>query len=101
MIAVEVYRGSGERPGGEVRDPLIGDSLPVALARGRAELDANAHTMERVELESAYRPDSTLGELIEIDDPVQGVTWRGQVIGIAHRLDGAELITVLTVRRPL
>lgn len=100
-VTVEVYRGAGDRPGAEIREPLIGDSLVAALARGRAELDANAHGWERVGLEAEYRPDLARGDLVEVDDPLLGRPWRGLVVGITHKLDGGAASTTLDVRRPI
>lgn len=100
-VAIEVYRGAGDLPGAEIREPLIGDSLECALARGRAALDESAHTWERVELACGYRPELAVGQLVAIDDPVQGGPWVGRVIGLAHRYDDVGLTTTVTVRRPL
>jgi hypothetical protein len=100
-LTVEVYRNAGTRPGDEIREPLLGDSLAAALARGRAELDERAHAWERVTLELDLRQDLTLGDLVRVDDPVQGATWTGRIIGIRHADDGATLTTTLDVRRPL
>ena len=100
-VTIEVYRGAGDRPGAEIREPLLGESLEAALARGRAELDANAHGWERVSLEADYRLDLALGDLVEVDDPLQGMAWRGQIVGIAHRFAGGAPTTTLDVRRPI
>lgn len=100
-VTIEVYRHAGDWPGAEIREPLLGESLEAALARGRAELDANAHGWERVSLEADYRLDLALGDLVEVDDPLQGAPWRGQVVGIAHRFTGGAVTTTLNVRRPI
>ena len=100
-ITIEVYRNAGARPGDEIREPLLGDSLPAALARGRAELDDQAHAWERAELELDLRQDLAIGALVRVDDPVQGATWTGRIIGIRHADDGATLTTRIDVRRPL
>lgn len=100
-VTIEVYRDAGDWPGAEVREPLLGESLEAALERGRAELDANAHGWERVSLEADYQPDLALGALVEVDDPLQGVAWRGQVVGIMHRFTGGAVTTTLEIRRPI
>ncbi len=100
-VTVEVYRGAGDRTGDEIREPLLGDSLPAALSRGRAELDARAHGWERVELLLGFRPELRLGALVAVDDPLQGARWVGKIVGISHQDDGAVLDTTLTVRRPI
>jgi hypothetical protein len=100
-ISIAVYRGTGTRDGGEVSESLLGDSLPAALARGRAELDAYAQPRRTVTLDLIFAPALRLGDLVEVDDPVQGLAWRGKVTGIRHRDDGVSLISTLTVERPL
>lgn len=100
-VTISVYRGAGARDGGEISEPMLGTSLPAALARGRAELDAAAHPRRALTLDVIYRPQSRLGELIEIDDPIHGVPWRGKITGIVHRDDGASIVTTLSVERPL
>jgi hypothetical protein len=47
------------------------------------------------------RQDLALGDLVRVDDPVQGATWTGRIIGIRHADDGATLTTRIDVRRPL
>lgn len=100
-ITVEVYRGAGDRPGGEISEALLGDDVPAALARGRAELDANATAWERVSLECRYKPELRLGDVVEVDDPVLGAAWRGKIVGIVHSESDSEIVTKLDVRRPL
>lgn len=100
-VAIEVYRDAGDRPGAELREPLLGESLDAALARGRAALDDQAHGWARVELQCGYRPELSVGDLVAVDDPLQGARWVGRIVGIAHRDDGAALDTALTVRKPV
>ena len=45
-VTIEVYRGAGDWPGAEIREPLLGESLEAALARGRAALDADSPTFQ-------------------------------------------------------
>lgn len=100
-MIIEVYRGAGTRPGGEIRDPLIGIEESTALARGRAELNRTAHDRLAVTLTMAYRGDLALGRLIAVTDSVTATTWVGQITGIAHQVDGSAALTTLTVDRPL
>jgi len=100
-VTVEVYRSAGDRPGDEIREALIGESLEAALARGRAALDTEAHGWERVNVETEHDLRYRLGELVEVDDPLQGVPWHGAIVGIAHRFSGGAAVTTLDVRRPL
>ena len=40
MIDIIVQRAAGDRPGSDIVEPLLG-SVPAALSRGRAEIDAD------------------------------------------------------------
>lgn len=100
-ISVEVYRGHGNRRGDEVSDPLIGDSLPAALARGRGELDASASARITTTLELvAPRMDLRLGDLVAVTDAAQGQSWRGKIVGIQHTCSLGAAPTTLTIERP-
>lgn len=100
-VTIEVYRHGGERPGSEIREPLLGESLDAALARGRAALDAQAHPMQTTVLElTAPRLDLRLGDLIEVSDAEQGASWRGQISGIRHSLAPGDPPTTITLERP-
>ena len=41
-LDIFVMRGAGDRRGEDIVDPLIGSSIPVAIQRGRNELDGRA-----------------------------------------------------------
>jgi hypothetical protein len=99
-IAIEVVRGSGSRSGGEILEPLLGDSLQAALARGRAELDASAHARDRVALDLDYRPELMLGQRVDVSDPELGAVWQGEIVGVQHLWDGSIAETRITVDRP-
>lgn len=100
-MIIEVYRGTGLRPGGEIRDPLIGIEDSTALARGKAELNKSAHDRLAVTLSMAYRGDLSLGGLVSVTDSVTAQTWVGQITGISHQIDGTSALTTLTVDRPI
>ncbi len=99
-VTIEVIRGSGERDGGEILAPLLGDSLQAAIARGRAELDTHAHARDRVGLTLDYRPDLMLGQRLGVADPELGAVWQGDVVGVEHVWDGDVAETRLTLDRP-
>lgn len=100
-LAIEVYRGAGDRPGDAIRDDLLGDSLAAAIARGRGELDAHAqaHITSSLEL-VAPRLDLRLGDLIAVADPEQGAPWRGKIVGIKHQMTLGQPPTTISVERP-
>lgn len=101
-VSIEVYRGAGDRPGDEVNDALLGDSIEAALARGRSKLDANAHPFQITTLE-LVRPrfDFRLGDLISVSSAAQTAVLRGKIVGIRHAPKGGEAPTTLTVEYPL
>lgn len=99
-VSISVYRYGGDRDGGEISEPLLGDSLQAALARGRAELDATAAGRRTVTIEVLFDPAYRLGGLVAVLDPLFGVPWRGKITGVAHK-DGGILTTTLTVERSL
>ena len=75
-ITIEVLRGSGDRPGGEISEPLIGNSREAAIARGRAELDATAQQIIST-TQALLRPrlDIHHGGLVRMSVPAQGAAW--------------------------
>lgn len=98
-LSIEVKRNGGDRDGGEILEPLLGESLPAAIARGRAELDATACAFDRVSLVLDYRPDLYVGHRVQVSDPDMGETWQGAIVGIAHVFDGERLETRLEIDR--
>lgn len=98
-IDVFVIRGAGDKRGDDIIDPLIG-SVPVAIVRGRNELDARAEGLQSVEVEAVFRSGVRLGQTAMFLDMQTGERWTGKVAGITHRAAGVELVTTLRVRRP-
>jgi hypothetical protein len=73
MIDIIVIRGAGDRPGQDVVDQLIG-SLPVALARGRKELDDQAQALQPISWQSLFRVGLRPGNTLRFPDMRRG-TW--------------------------
>ena len=101
MVDIVVIRGAGDRPGDDIVDTLI-VSVPVALSRGRSELDEGALADAPV-LDCALQ-DIRLGQLIEVDDSALGV-WRGKVTGVSHQVDSDDegnisASTTINLRKP-
>jgi len=99
-VTIEVLRGEGASDGGEILDPLLGDSLQAAIARGRAELDAAAHPRDRLTLTLDFSPELLIGQRISIADPELGAVLQGDIVGVEHRWPGSIAETVLTIDRP-
>lgn len=99
-----VQRNGGDKRGEDIVDPLIGN-IPVALERGRNELDERASGMQIVEITTVFRPGVRLGQLAKFLDAHLGVVWYGKIAGITHAYDADDngkytLTTKLQVQRP-
>ena len=102
-IDIFVQRGAGDKPGDDIIDPLIG-SIPVAIQRGRNELDARSVPLKKVDTEALYRVGVRLGQLARFHDLLNGVEWSGKISGISHQVtkaenDSVQLTTKLKVER--
>ncbi len=95
-IDIFVQRDNGDKRGDDIVDPLIG-SVPVAIQRGRNELDERASGMQQVEAETVYRDGVRLGQVARFFDTA---AWYGKVVGVTHRYNGEALTTSLQVKRP-
>lgn len=100
MSSVVVVRGIGDRKGQDIVDALLADTS-AKIERGRVELDEHDKPSQDVTLEIVYRPGLRLGQLVEVHDSVQGVSWRGKIVEIAHRITIASHTTELRISRPL
>lgn len=95
-----VQRGTADRRGPDVVDPLIGGSIPVAIQRGRNELDKLAHSPQSVRVETLHRTALQLGQHSRFYDFDTGEVWNGKVVGISHKQSGRDLVTSLQIERP-
>jgi hypothetical protein len=98
-MIIEVYRGAGDRSGSPIVEPLLADD--VLIHRGRAEMDANAHEINRVALSVKHRVGVRLGQLIEASDPASAAPYRGKVTGISLTVRGAEVDHTVDLEVPL
>lgn len=102
-LDIAVVRGAGDKPGDNIVDPLIG-SVPVAIQRGRNELDARASGLREVDIEAVYRAGVRMGQLAKIFDMQTGVPWLGKISGVTHQIskagDSTQLTTRLRVEKP-
>lgn len=99
MFSIIVQRGDGLSQGDDIVDPLI-TCLPVALARGRNEMDEQASGFQDVELTFFFRAGLRLGMVVEVHESLFGEVWYGKLVSLAHRFDGAATITTARVRKP-
>lgn len=98
-MIVEVYRGAGDRTGTPVVEPLLADDALVH--RGRAEMDAHAHEINRVGISIRHRAGVRLGQLVEASDPAHAVPYRGKVTGVSIARRGAEIEHKIDIEVPL
>lgn len=101
MIAVLVQRPPADQQGPDISDNLI-TSEPVAVERGRNEIDRNSSSREIVTGSGALRAFLQPGSLIEVMDFEAG-PWRGMVTGFSLSVTRSETEfsadTNLTVER--
>ena len=100
MIDIFVQRGAGDKRGEDIVDPLI-TAIPVAIQRGRNELDRQAHASRDVEVETIYRTGVRLGQLAKFQDAQTGLEWLGKIVGITHKFSGVQLTTKLQIKKPM
>lgn len=97
-MIIEVYRGDGLREGAPIVEPLLSDD--ALLARGIAEMEANAHACNRVELEVVFRPGLRLGQLVEVSDPSAARPYRAKLTGIQISVSQGAIETRINLEQP-
>jgi hypothetical protein len=97
-VIIEVYRGLGTREGAPVIEPLLSDD--ALIQRGTAEMDANAHAFNRVEMDVVFRPGIRLGDLVEASDPSTASVYRAKVTGIQITVSEAAIEMRLNLEQP-
>ena len=103
---IEVYRGSGDRSGVPIVSPLLSDDM--LIVRGRAEMNAYAHTVTEHSGEVIFRPGMRLGQLAHLPDITSTAGVRAKITGISIAIslsDGANpsltLDTQIKLRQPV
>lgn len=98
MIDIFVIRGDGSRRGPDINEPLL-TSLAAALNRGQVEIDSNT-PMRTVQLSANFHsPGVYPGQLLEVVDSFQGMSWRGKVTSVDNAIEGVVMSTKLTLER--
>jgi hypothetical protein len=97
-VIIEVYRGDGLREGPPINEPLLADD--ALIHRGRAEMDANAHAFNRVEMAVVFRPGLRLGQIVEATDPSSAGAYRAKVTGIQITVTEASIDTRINLEQP-
>lgn len=97
-MIIEVYRGDGQRIGQPIVEPLLSDD--ALIHRGTAEMDANAHAFNQVEMAVVFRPGFRLGQIVEATDPSTVRPYRAKLTGIQITVSEAAIETHLTLEQP-
>lgn len=100
-----VERGAGDRRGEDIIEPLLGGSVPAALARGRNELDNQASSPQSVSVECVFRTGMRVGQHVRFYDFDSGEAWDGKITSLTvHQSVSTtgvpELIASMQVERP-
>jgi hypothetical protein len=98
MASIECYRGAGDRVGAPIVEPVLAAS--VLVDRGRAEMDAHAHRMQRVEADVVYQPGLTIGQLIALDDPIGTAPRRAKIVGMSVSFTDGRIDCALSLEAP-
>lgn len=97
-MIIEVYRGPGTREGTPIIEPLLSDD--ALIHRGTAEMDANAHAFNRIEMDVVFQPGFRLGDLVEATDPSTASPYRAKVTGIQITVSEASIEMRLNLEQP-
>ncbi len=95
MIDLFVYRGLGERDGGEIFDPLLSDVAP-ALQRGKFEIDFNTPKIDH-SLEVEYTPALRPGDEVSVRNSRTNEVIFGVVKEFSHVRNGVSVYTTLSI----
>ena len=97
MIDIVVQRNLGDRQGPDIVDALL-TTIPAALARGTHEINKST-SVDSITLRTVYRAGVEMGELIEVHDALQGMSWRGRIVNITHNIQRTQIWSQLVVER--
>lgn len=97
-MIIEVYRGDGARSGSPIVEPLLSDD--ALRQRGVAEMDANAHAFNRIEMAVVFRPGIRLGQIVQASDPSTASAYRAKVTGIQITVSESAIDAQLTLEQP-
>lgn len=99
MVWIAVARYAGDRRAPPIIDPLIATDA-VALNRGRNALDSFAYRPTTVRVTATYRDGLRLGQVVEVRDELQGVAWKGKIIGLSYTNASGGPEVTLDIERP-
>lgn len=88
MITIIVARPPADKTGPVIYDPLI-CSEPVAVERGRNEIDINCNNRVFVTLSGPLKQAFKPGALLMVSEQA-GTTWRGMILDVVDVISRAE-----------
>lgn len=97
-MIIESYRGDGLREGTPIVEPLLSDE--ALLHRARAEMDANAHPFNRIEMAVVFRPGLRLGQIVQACDPSTAQPYRAKVTGLQITVTPTSIDVSLDLEQP-
>ena len=101
MISVMARRSPADIPGNDIADPLL-TSEPVAVERGRNEIDKNCSSRELITSVGPHKEFLQPGKMVEVADHQQQL-WRGMItscmITIERDNDSTTADTTIEVER--
>lgn len=99
-MIVEVYRYEGDRSGVPLNLPNLPDSMLVE--RGRAEINAHAQQVAKVNLNIVPRFGVRIGQLEAHQDVTTSQLSIGRIIGVSLKIDRTSGTThTITVDQPV
>ena len=101
-MEIIVIRPPGDIQGEDIIDPLLSTEA-AGVSRGQAELDIQGTVKDNVTLQIVYRSNLVTGQLVEVHDALQGVSWKGKLTAISHKISNTEepsLFTEVSLERP-
>lgn len=99
MVWLAVTRYAGDRRAAPIIDPLIVTDA-VAINRGRNALDKLAHRPSIVRVQATYRDGVRLGMVVEVRDELQGISWKGKIVGLSYSNASGGPEVSLDIERP-
>jgi len=95
-MMITAYRGDGLRSADQVvTEPLLSDT--ALLQRARAELDANAHAITEMSLQTIPLTGLALGQLASATDAATGALCIGRITGISIEASNTAINTQITL----
>lgn len=94
-----VIHNAGLTPGKDIIEFILSSNL-AQRSRGLAELGKRGSDIQVADMTIKYRTGLRIKQMVEVQDSLQGVSWKGKIVGISHRVDNGQISTRLDIERP-